>query len=325
VSPADIARLVSGLPTSDDPNVLIGFETADDAGVYRLDGERALVQTLDFFPPVLDDPYDYGRVVAANSLSDVYAMGARPVSALAIAIVPPGKEWLEILNCVMKGLAEGALDDGVALLGGHTMYGQEPVFGLSVTGLVDPALVLSNSTARPGDALILTKPLGSGILTTALKNQALSADRLEILTRSLIMTNRRAAEAASKHGASSVTDVTGFGLLGHLNWMMKESGTTAIVRASDVPLFPGTEEHLALGHLPGGSRRNMSYVEKFIACDDAVEESMRLILADAQTSGGLVLAIDPKRVPAYLADLPEAALVGEIVEREEGVTIRIAR
>jgi selenide,water dikinase len=323
VSPTDIARLVSGLPTSDDPNVLIGFETADDAGVYRLDDERALVQTLDFFPPVLDDPYDYGRVVAANSLSDVYAMGARPLCALAIAIVPGGKEWLEVLGTVMKGLAEGAHEDGVALLGGHTMYGPEPVFGLSVTGLVDPALVTSNAGARPGDALVLTKPIGSGILTTAHMKQALSRERLEFLTRVMRTSNRRAAEVAAAHDARSVTDVTGFGLLGHLNWMMTESGTTGVVRAGDVPLMPGTLEHFEQGHLPGGSRRNMAHVEGTLVCDETVGEAMRLILADAQTSGGLIIAIDPAKVGAVLADLPDAALVGEVAPREEGVTIRV--
>jgi selenide,water dikinase len=327
MSPADIAQLVSQLPRSEDPNVIIGYETADDAGVYRLDEDRALVQTLDFFPPVLDDPYDYGRVVAANSLSDVYAMGGRALSALVIALVPPGPEWLEVLKEVMRGIGVVAKEDSVALLGGHTMYSSELVMGLSVTGVIDPELVTSNAAAKPGDVLVLTKPLGSGILSTALKNKVLTAEEIRPLTESMCTSNRLAAEAAGRHGAHSVTDVTGFGLLGHLNWMMKESGTTGVVRYGDVLFFAGTKENIA--HLPGGSRRNLAHVESVLAIDPGVEENAKLLLADAQTSGGLVVALPPERVEAFLADLPAgqrsgASVIGEVRDREDGFTIRIA-
>jgi len=327
MSPADISQLVSQLPTSDDPNVLIGFETADDAGVYRLDDERALVQTLDFFPPVLDDPYDFGRVVAANSLSDIYAMGARPLTALAIAIVPGGPDWLEIFGTVMKGMADGCVEDRVALLGGHTMLGQEPVMGLSITGIVDPALVTSNSAAKPGDVLVLTKPLGTGILTTALKNGRLTDGQLEPLTATMRRSNRGAAIASAKNGAHSATDVTGFGLLGHLHWMMKASGTIGVVKAADVPYLPGTLEHQATS-VPGGSRRNLTHVLPFLTWADDIDEDTRVRLADAQTSGGLIVALSPDKVEGFLADLPEderaaAAVVGHVAAGGEGVTLRI--
>jgi selenide,water dikinase len=323
VSPADIDKLVSQLPRSNDPNILVGFETADDAGVYRLDDERALVQTLDFFPPVLDDPYDYGRVAAANSLSDVYAMGARPLSALAIVLIPAGSEWLEVLGTVMRGIADVCVEDEVALLGGHTQYAPEPTIGLSVTGVVHPDAVTSNAGAKPGDVLVLTKPIGTGILTTALKKGVLTADELEPLTKAMSTTNRRAAEAAVRHGAHSSTDVTGFGLLGHLNWMMRESGTTAVLRAGDVPLFPGTAERQAEGHVPGGSRRNLSFVQDTLGRGEGVDDDTCVRLADAQTSGGLVVALPPASVDAFLADLPGSAVIGEVRERENGVTIRL--
>jgi selenide,water dikinase len=327
MSPADISRLVDQLPETNDPNVLVGYRTADDAGVYRLDDDRALVQTLDFFPPVLDDPYDFGCVAAANSLSDAYAMGGRPITALAIAIVPSGPEWVDILGTITRGMTDTCVGDGVALLGGHTMIGKEPVVGLSVTGLVDPALVTSNATAEPGDVLVLTKPLGSGILTTALMRGRLEDDRLEVLTRVMRTTNRRAAEAAARHGAHSATDVTGFGLLGHLNWMMRESGTTALVRAADVPLIPGTVEHQE-GHISGGTRRNAAHAEPFTTWSGERDEEAFLRLVDAQTSGGLVVALPPPRAEAFLADLPAeqrawAGIIGGVAPREDGVSIRI--
>jgi selenium donor protein len=322
VSPEDISKLVSQLPRSNDPNILIGFETADDAGVYRLDADRALVQTLDFFPPVVDDPRDYGRIAAANSLSDVYAMGAKPLSALAIILIPPGAEWMEVLGEIMQGIQEVCLQDEVALLGGHTQFGQEPTVGLSVTGIVDPATVTSNAGARPGDVLLLTKPLGTGILTTALKKGLIAPEERDPLVASMRKTNRLAAEVAVRHGARSTTDVTGFGLLGHLNWMMRESGTTAHLRTGDIPLLEGTTR-LQEGNVPGGSHRNLKFVSEALAWEDGVDETVRLRLADAQTSGGLVVALAPEAVEAFRADLPEAAVIGEVAEREDGITIRL--
>jgi selenide,water dikinase len=322
VSPADIAQLVSQLPRSKDPNILVGFETADDAGVYRLDDERALVQTLDFFPPVLDDPYEYGRVAAVNSLSDVYAMGARPLSALAIILIPAGPEWLEILGTIMRGIADVCIEDEVALLGGHTQYGQEPTVGLSVTGIVHPDAVTSNAGARAGNVLVLTKPLGTGILTTALKRGLLSPEELAPLTRSMRTSNRLAAEAARRHGARSTTDVTGFGLLGHLNWMMKESGTTGVLHLSRIPLLPGVRR-LQAENVPGGSRRNLKYVEAFLGRGAGIVEEDCVLLADAQTSGGLIVALAPGEVNGFLADVPGATVIGEVVPREDGKTIRV--
>jgi selenide,water dikinase len=276
---------------------------------------------------VLDDPYDFGRVVAANSLSDAYAMGARPLTALAIAIVPGGPDWVALLATMMKGMADVCLEDRVALLGGHTMLGQEPVLGLSVTGIVHPSKVTSNASAKPGDVLVLTKPLGSGILTTALKKKLLSAELLGPLTRTMCTTNRLAADAAARNGAHSATDVTGFGLLGHLHWMMRESGTVGVVRSADVPWFPGTIE-LQDGNVPGGSFRNLQHVLPTLAWEDHVDEATRVRLADAQTSGGLIVALPPENVEGFLADLPEdqraaAAVVGEVAPGEDGVFIRI--
>jgi selenide, water dikinase len=285
--------------------VLVDASTADDAAVYRLDDERALVVTADFFTPIVDDPYDFGRIAAANALSDIYAMGARPLLALNLVAFPRRLLGQGILETILQGGGAMAREAGVAVLGGHSIDDDEPKYGLCVVGEIAPGEVMRNSTARPGDALVLTKPIGTGIISTAIKAGAAPAAAVTAAVDSMTTLNRAASEAMRRHGAHACTDVTGYGLLGHLREMMAASGVSARVDAGAVGMLPHARELAAAGHVPGGTRRNLEDLAGSVDWGDT-DQLTRTLLADAQTSGGLLIALPPDAARALLDELADA-------------------
>lgn len=319
-----MAQVLGHLPPVTDPNVLVGYDTADDAAIYRLTPDLAAVQTVDLFPPVVDDPYHYGAIAAANSLSDVYAMGGRPLTALNIICYPGGKLSLEVLTQILKGSADKIAEAGVSLVGGHTLDDPEPKYGLSVMGVVHPDKVVTNSSARPGDVLVLTKPLGIGIMTTALKADLLAEDAINKVIEVMERLNREASEAMVEVGVSACTDITGFGFLGHLYEMVSGSGVSALVRSSRVPVmeevWPLVEERI----VPGGSYANMEYLKEHIRWGTGVSAEMQIVLCDAQTSGGLLISVPEPRLDTLLQALEkrgvrDVAIVGEILAGPAGI------
>jgi selenide, water dikinase len=288
----DLHALLGEVAPLADPRLLVGNDTADDAAVYRLRNDLAVVTTVDFFTPIVDDPYDFGRIAAANALSDVYAMGGTPLTALNLVAWPVASLGREGLRQVLRGGGDVAREADVAIVGGHSIHDSEPKYGLSVTGVVDPEAVLRNSTARVGHALFLTKPVGGGVASTAAKRGLASNTLMAAAVDVMTTLNRDAARDARRAGASAVTDVTGYGLLGHLHELAKASGLSALVRAADVPSLPEVLELLELGEAPiaGGSRRNRDWVEPAVEWSDAVPDPRRWLLCDAMTSGGLLVA-----------------------------------
>jgi selenide,water dikinase len=289
---AEIHSLLADLPRPDDPNVLVGPDTADDAAVYRLSGSLAVVSTADFFTPIVDDPYDFGRIAATNALSDVYAMGGTPVTALNLVAFPLADLGGDVLRTILRGGSDACAAAGVAVVGGHSIDDPEPKFGLAVTGTVHPDHVMRNSTARVGDSLFLTKPIGGGLATTALKRGLASEQLIKETIEVMTTLNRDAASAAVDAGASAMTDVTGFGLLGHAYELALASAVSLEIEAAAVPAIPGSAELLSLDEPPiaGGTRRNREWVEEFIDFGDSVPESLRWLLCDAMTSGGLLVS-----------------------------------
>jgi selenide,water dikinase len=316
------------IPYQDD-NVLIDAAFGDDAAVYRIDQNRALVATVDFFTPIVDDPYDFGRIAAANALSDVYAMGGRPLFALNLVAFPRDLLNSGALQNILRGGSDLALQAGVAIIGGHSIDDREPKYGLCVIGEVHPDRIVSNRGAQPGDALVLTKPIGTGIISTALKAGAASANTVAHATASMVTLNRTAAEAMLRTGVSAATDVTGFGLLGHLASMLRASGHAARVYARNVPLLPDVWELAELGHIPGGSKRNRADLADHVQWDVGVPETLRVLLCDAQTSGGLLIATPADHADRLLhtlhaAGTPAAALIGQVRDGPAG-TIEVVR
>jgi len=298
--------------------VLVGLETGDDAAVVRLGPDLAVVHTLDFFMPIVDDPREFGRIAAANSLSDVYAMGGRPLSALAILGLPVGKLPVEVGGEILAGGGEICREAGVQIVGGHSIDDPEPKFGLAVMGLVHPDRILRNCTGQAGDLLVLTKPLGVGALTTALKRGALSTEHLPALMASMKALNRGASQAALRVGVHAATDVTGFGLLGHLRGMAVGSGLGAEIWVDALPELPGARATLEAGVAPGATRRNLDTYEPEVDWEPGLTLVDQRLVADPQTSGGLLLALPPERAPALLAELRAegtlaAAVVGRLV------------
>jgi selenide,water dikinase len=293
---ADIGPLVQALPAPDDPRLLLSTATADDAGVLRLRDDLALVQTVDFFTPIVDDPYDFGRIAAANALSDVYAMGGRPLTALNLVAFSLESLGVDVLREILRGGSEVVSSAGAVIVGGHSIEDREPKYGLAVTGVVHPHRLLTNAGARAGDALVLTKPLGTGAIATAFK---LGADGPEAVAAAVaVMTelNAQAAAAALAAGAHAATDVTGFGLLGHLHELCLASGVSAELSAGAVPALPGVCELLAgQGAVSGGLRRNLEDASGFATLGSGVSEARARLLCDPMTSGGLLIALDPDR------------------------------
>jgi selenide,water dikinase len=301
----------------EDPAVLVDASTGDDAAVYRIAEDRALVATTDFFTPIVDDPYDFGRIAAANALSDVYAMGARPHFALNLVAFPRDLLDQNILSEILRGGSEIALQAGIAIIGGHSIEDREPKYGLCVIGEVDPRQLVRNRGAQPGDLLVLTKALGTGIVATALKKDAAPLDVIEGAVRSMVTLNRPAAESMLRVGANAATDVTGFGLLGHLSAMLRASNVSARVRASLLPILPGARDLALAGHVAGGTRRNLSDAEMITTWSGNVTEVDRILMCDAQTSGGLLISVPQQRAAELLellraAATPAAAIVGDV-------------
>jgi selenide, water dikinase len=300
-----LAQVLRQVMPSADPAVLVDASTADDAAVYRLDAQQALVVTADFFTPIVDDPFDFGRIAAANALSDIYAMGARPLLALNLVGFPRKLLGRGILEEVLRGGAEVARSAGIPILGGHSIDDAEPKYGLCVVGVVAPDQVVRNSTPRAGDALVLTKALGTGVVATAIKAGRASPEAIGAAVESMTTLNRAAAEAMRRHGVTACTDVTGYGLVGHLREMVAPAGVDGVVRAAAVPILPSARELVVQGHVPGGTRRNLEDVDHLVAWGNTDDVS-RILLADAQTSGGLLVALPEENAAPLVEELLDA-------------------
>jgi selenide,water dikinase len=314
LSAASIGPLLAGLRGPADPHVLVGFDTADDAGVYQLRDDLAVVQTVDFFTPIVDDPLEFGRIAAANAISDIYAMGATPVCALNLVAFSIAEIGGDVLTEILRGGAQIAQEAGVAIIGGHSIEDSEPKYGLAVTGVVHPDEVLTNAGGRAGDALVLTKPLGAGVVTTAHK-RGLPAPLTEAV-RVMSTLNRDAASAARAARAHGLTDVTGFGLLGHLHELALASGVAAVVEAGSVPAIDGVLELLDDEQeraIAGGTRRNRAHAEQFSSFGPGVPPARRWLVCDAMTSGGLLAAVSPSD-----ADAIPGAVVGHLIDGPAG-------
>jgi selenide,water dikinase len=315
--------VLAQLPAVRDPNLLVGASTSDDAAVYRLSPSQAIVQTIDIFTPVVDDPADYGAIAAANSLSDVYAMGAKPFLALNFLAYPVGRLPDEIVGEIVRGGLTKMSEAGVLVAGGHSVDDPQPKFGYAVTGMVHPDRVVTNSGARPGDRLVLTKPLGIGVLTTGIKRGETPEDAAAEAIRVMLRLNDAAARAMIEAGVRACTDVTGYGLVGHLHEMLAGSGVAARLHAAAVPVIPGAWELAERGVVPGGSARNRRLANRYMHTDEGVTELQLTLLCDAQTSGGLLMAVAADRLATLLAGLrregvPWIAPIGEVISSEEG-------
>jgi selenide,water dikinase len=304
-------QVLPGVPRLNDPNVLVGFDTADDAGVYRLSPECALVQTVDFFTPIVDDPKTYGRIAAANALSDVYAMGGRPISALSI-LCYPAKGDLDDLREILAGGAEKMIEAGCALIGGHSVGDDEIKFGYAVTGVVHPDRIWTNAGARPGDVLVLTKPIGTGVIATALKRGIAKDEHVEASIESMSRLNRIEASA---HGC---TDVTGFGLMGHAREMALASGVTLEINAAALEFLPGALEYSAAGARPGGLTNNREFASCAVKIEGELDEALEALLYDPQTSGGLLLSQSPENASGRVVGRVRARGEAPVVVRARG-------
>jgi selenide, water dikinase len=308
------------LARQNDPNVLVGFDTADDAGVYRISAEQALVQTVDFFTPIVDDPYTFGQIAAVNSLSDVYAMGGRPLSALAIVCFPE-KEDPFVLEQILSGGLSKMIEAGCTVIGGHSVRDPEIKFGYSVTGMIHPERVLTNSNAQVGDALILTKPLGTGVISTAIKKGEAQPSWIAGAVRAMTTLNRAAAEIAGSTSfrVHSATDITGFGLIGHAREMALGANVSLEIYSERVPLLEGAADCVRAGYIPGGLKANREFAECVIEYDGSIPMEIRTILFDPQTAGGLLLSVDHKDATPMLEKLREAGVpaveVGKVLPK----------
>lgn len=312
--------MLSGLPKQPyDPNVIVGFDLADDAGVYRLRDDLAIVQTLDFFTPIVDDPFDYGRIAALNSINDVWAMAGTPITALAITCFPKKGVDFSILAEIMRGGLEVLTQNGVALLGGHSVDNQQIMFGYSVTGVIDPNKVATNAGARPGDVIILTKPIGTGVISTGIKFAKTPPDVASSSLETMLTSGRAAAEAMREFGVKGATDVTGFALLGHGWELARASQVTIEIDSPRVPVLPGALDLARAGLLTSADKTNREYVGEDIEIAGSVSKEMGNLLYDPQTAGGLLIAIQAERADAMLARLretyPQAETVGRVLER----------
>lgn len=308
----------------EDANLLVGIDTNDDAGVYKLNEEQAIVQTVDFFTPVVDDPYSFGMIAAANALSDIYAMGAKPLTVMNLVAFPIDALDKSILAEILRGGYEKIREAGAILVGGHSIDDQEPKYGLSVTGVVHPEHLLSNSGAQVGDYLVLTKPLGIGIITTGIKRGFVSPEDEQEVVRVMAELNKSASEAAIEVNVNSLTDITGFGFLGHLHEMMKGSGFQAQIQARNVPVLEATWACIEKKAIPGGSLSNRDFLSDKVEFSSDVPEELQLVLCDAQTSGGLLISVPEERLEALLKALRTrktlaSAVIGRVESGEPGL------
>jgi len=318
-----LAQVLRHVPVATDPRILVDASRRDDAAVFQMAPDRAIVATVDFFTPIVDDPYDFGRIAATNAFSDLYAMGATPLFALNLVGWPRDTLPFELLGEVLRGGADVARAAGAFVLGGHSVDDPEPKYGMAAIGEVHPDRIVTNAGARPGDALVLTKPLGTGVLTTALKRDLLTESDVAAAVTTMTTLNAGAARAMLGVGVHAATDVTGFGLLGHLRTLLEASGAAAEVRAAAVPLLPHAREAAERGAIPGGTERNAASVADAVSFAPGVDQMTRLLLADAQTSGGLLVAVAVERADALVAALrreatPAAAVIGRVVTGTPG-------
>jgi len=304
------------------PDLLVGISTGDDAGVFRLRDDLAIVSTVDFFTPVVDDPYTYGQISAANALSDVYAMGGRPISALNIVCWPQSGLPGEMLSEILRGGSDKAREAGAIVVGGHSVADEEVKFGMAVTGVIDPRRIVRNVGARPGDVLLLSKALGTGILMTAFKRDALAPEHYDAAVNSMKQLNAEAAAVMLRHDVHAATDITGFGLMGHAFKMADGSGVTIVFEESDLPLLQGVLENVRAGMIPGGGKRNREYYGPHVKISDEISDEMITLAFDPQTSGGILAAVAESESIAMLAELhkagcADAAIVGRVEERRD--------
>jgi selenide,water dikinase len=315
------------LKSKKDDRILVGYDDKDDAAVVRLSDGRLLVQTVDFFTPIDDDPYTFGQIAAANSLSDIYAMGATPLFALNIIGFPINTLPKSDLSKILQGGIDKAEEAGISIVGGHSIDDPEPKYGLVVTGEVDEENLITNSNAQPGDKLILTKPLGTGIIATAVKHGIADKEAMAISAKSMATLNKFAAEVMSAIGVNAATDVTGFGLLGHLSEMCEASGVSAKINYYALTFLPSVKELAAQGIVPGGTKRNLKFIKEKVQFGEHLTDIDKLLLADAQTSGGLLISLPTEKAKKYITKFNElseikAVIIGEIVEKSD-ITIFI--
>lgn len=325
MSPGDLDQILCGLSLPTDPNLIVGTDGCDDAGVYRLTDEIAIIQTVDFFTPIVDDPYRFGQITAANALSDVYAMGGKPLLAMNIVAFPLGDMDKSVLRDILQGGLEKIKEAGALLVGGHSIEDKELKYGLSVTGVVHPDKVLLNSGAKPGDVLLLTKPLGTGILSTAIKGGLAGEEVEERITLCMITLNRIAGEAMAEVGAHGCTDITGFGLIGHLFEMANASNVSITIDSSSVPLLSGTLDYASMGIIPEGAYKNKKFYQKWVTSKLSQKDPLEMVFYDPQTSGGLLIAAPGSKAEKIkekiksLSDF-ECEIIGKV---EKGVAGKI--
>ncbi len=320
LGPCVLSSTLSGIRQPGNPNLLVGFQHAEDAGVYQLTDDMAIVQTVDFFPPIVDDPFTFGQITACNALSDIYAMGGRPITALSMVCFPPDKLDASVLAEIHRGGVDKLNEAGVVLLGGHSIQDADVKYGFAVTGLVHPRHFLLNNTPRLGDALLLTKPLGNGIVNTALRAEMAEVEDVQAATRYMTQLNKRPAELAADFDIHACTDITGFGLLGHLCEMLEGTGLGAEVMWNSLRLLPGALGYAEIGLVPGGARANRAYRLPWVAGAESIAPEHLDILFDPQTSGGLILALPPQQAQELCARMRreeiDAAVIGKIVDKE---------
>jgi selenide,water dikinase len=308
-------QVLRGLPRIANPNVLVGYDTADDAGVYRLSDELALVQTVDFFTPIVDDPFTFGAIAAANALSDVYAMGGIAISALSIVAFPAQGD-MDVLGDILRGGLEKMREAGCAVVGGHSVNDSEIKFGYAVTGTIHPGRIKANSGARPGDALVFTKALGTGVIGTALKRGLATPENVRGATVSMLTLNRAACEAMLRFDVHGCTDVTGFGMIGHAREMALASGVTIEIETSRVPLLPGALDAVAAGALPAGLKNNRDFASCSVGLTGQIDAALLELLYDPQTSGGLLIALPDTDAAQLTGLLPGAHRIGRVLARD---------
>ena len=311
LAPSDLAQVLSKLPIQNCENVIVGFDKSDDAGVFRLSDEVALVQTVDFFTPVADDPFVYGQIAAINALNDVYAMGGTPLSALSLVCYPQKGDW-DVLGEILAGGQSAMNAEGVVVIGGHSVDDQEMKFGYAVTGTVHPDKVVTNAGARPGDVLILTKAIGTGAINTAVKHGVARPSTADAAIRSMTTSAAHASRVMLKTGANSCTDVTGFGLLGHAYEMAKASRVTLTIDSKDVPLLPDVLELIGDGMLTRGDKNNRDYVGDTVKIDERVSSAMQSALFDPQTAGGLLISLPENAADRFLLEIGDAVIIGRV-------------
>ncbi len=324
MGPGDLNKAICDLPQMTDPNLVRGLASPDDAGVYRISDELAIIQTIDFFTPIVDDPYTFGQIAVANALSDVYAMGGRPLTAMNVVCFPVKSMDISVLKDILRGGVDKILEAGALLVGGHSIEDNELKYGLSVTGTVHPKRLVTNSGAKVGDKLILTKPLGTGIISTAVKAKAASEATAAKVARYMATLNKKASELMQEIGVHAATDITGFGLLGHTTEIAQNSQVGINIFSASVPLFLEAEEFARQGFCPGGLHRNRDFYSTSVTIDDRVPAHIQDILFDPQTSGGLLICLAPRKAKLLLdrlheAGVEEAAIIGEVTSKPKGM------